>query len=242
MRPMRAQRLSLCGVLVALAFSSFAGPAQAQKGLQVRLFKLKHRTSNDIIRAVRGLGSGSEGSRVDEASATETITVRDLPGNVAAIAKAIKELDVAMPDIQLRIDILMGGPDGTDNYPTALGPAVAQLKPALKYKVYHHVAGVLQRVNGGGWANNRGVANLDASVAGREALVEYQFKLQALVVPDAKPPAALIRGLDFDADSKQIGNVDINADFTVRQGETVVVGSATVNDRAYVLLVSASIL
>ena len=80
--------LVLAATLVASP-PAFGDDPPDHRQIQVRLFKLRHQTSDDVFGAIKHLGSGRPGTKIEETSAFESISVRDYPRNVTAIANAI---------------------------------------------------------------------------------------------------------------------------------------------------------
>ncbi|MDX2019435.1 MAG: hypothetical protein SF187_04285 [Deltaproteobacteria bacterium] len=210
--------------------------------MQARLFRLKYQVSDDVIKAVRPLASGAKGSKIADTSAFESISIFDYPANVAAVADAIRQLDVPVVDVAIRVHVLLATSDGEAAVPKTLAAVVAELQRSLPYRSYHELVAVVQRVRSGAWFQSNGDVLLKPPLANEPSNARYAMKMQATAtVGPGKLRDIVVRGVDFDFDTKGLGSVDINTDFTVRPGETVVVGTATLKERAVVLVVAAEI-
>lgn|GEM_PF-2892980 len=228
--------------LVLLGLVGATSSAQAEPTMQARLFRLKYQISDDVINAIRPLSSGAKGSKVADTSAFESISIFDYPANVSAVADAIRQLDVPVVDVHFRLHVLLASNEGEAVVPKPLTAVIAELQRSLPYRGYHEMAAVVQRVRSGAWMRSSGEVQLRPPLSDEPITLHYSMKMQATVTSGAgKQRDIIVRGVDFDLDHKTFGSVDINTDFTVSAGETVVVGTATMKDRAVVLVVAADI-
>src|SRR5262245_35140878 len=69
-------------------------PAVEIPTLSVKLFEINYKDPVSLANALNALGSGVHGSMIMPNSQLHTLTVRDLPENIAAIDEALKRLDV----------------------------------------------------------------------------------------------------------------------------------------------------
>jgi hypothetical protein len=215
-------------------------------GLKSRVFEIKHRTPDELMRVLRPLASGIKGTSIVESSEFRTITVRDFPENIASIEDAIKRLDVSRPprpDIELYIRVLIAAPGGTSQYPGELDPVVKQLHATLSYKSYFQVASITHRVKAGGGAKGKGVTVINPPVAAEATTLNYTYGFEdvALAPPGSGPNMVQIRRLNYWTGGKALGEAEINTGLTLREGQKVVVGTASLKDRAMILVLFARV-
>ena len=119
------------------------------------LYIIKHRDPTEIAKVIAALGSGLPGALIQpgELNGTRTITtitVRDLPDNHEAIARAIDVLDVPAPEaepINVRIDVLWASNVPTGKaVPPFLSDVVSELSKVLNYRHFEHAAVITQRI------------------------------------------------------------------------------------------------
>jgi len=222
-------------------------------GFKGKVFEVKHRDPRSLIDALRVLGSGFKGATISVSDEFKTLTVRDFPENLAAIEEALKRLDTPQPpqpDIELRMNVLLASNiDGVANqYPTDLGDVIKQLQAMLNYKSYSNVATAVQRVRPG----SRGIGlNGAAEVAAqiiqmeRSQMANYDFRARALNVGTDSSG-----GYTAQLSEAQFkffvpgpgGQAEIRTDLNLRNGEKVVVGTATLGNKGLILVLSARVI
>ena len=215
-------------------------------GLKSRVFEIKNRATEDLMKVIRPLTSGIKGTSIVESSEFRTITVRDFPENVAAIDEALRRLDVPRParsDIELRIRVLIAGSNGASQYPGELEPVVKQLHATLAYKSYYQIASITHRVKSGSGAKGKGVTTVTPPVASEAGSMNYSYSFEdvGLAPPGAGPTVVQIRRLSYWIGGKPLGDAEINTGLSLREGEKVVVGTASLKDRAMILVLFAHI-
>jgi hypothetical protein len=248
-----AGRAALTAVtLLTLAASARAGdkpedrPTERNPALRSRVFELKNRVPAEVMKVIKPLGSGVKGTSISESGEFKTITVRDFPENIAAIEDALKRLDVPQapkPDIEFRIRVLIAAPSGSSQYPGELEPVVKQLHATLNYKGYFQVASFIMRVKSGSGAKGTGVANVNPPVSSEPTSLSYSYGFEDVSMTPPPPGAALvqIRKLHYAIEAKSLGEAEINTGLSLREGEKVVVGTASLKDRAMILVLSARV-
>jgi len=238
--------------LVALAGSARAGdksedrPTERNPALRSRVFELKNRSPGEVMKVIKPLGSGVKGTIISDSGEFKTITVRDFPENIAAIEDALKRLDVPQapkPDIEFRIRVLIAAPSGTSQYPGDLEPVVKQLHATLNYKSYYQVASITMRVKSGSGAKGTGVTAVNPPVSTESTSMSYSYGFEDVSIAPPPPGAAVvqIRKLHYSIEGKSLGEAEINTGLSLREGEKVVVGTASLKDRAMILVLSARI-
>lgn len=255
--------------LLLLTLTAFAQQNQTQSkqsdpqwvdfsGFKGKIFEVKHRDPRDLARVLASLGSGFKGATIQPNYEYKTLTVRDFPENLAAIEEAIKRLDTPLPpapprpvspNIEITAYLLLASNSGTPgseapSLPAQLKDVIAQLQTTLSYKTYLLLTPIVQRakLDGGGMSSG-GTATLpDKSLS-----ASYQIKIGMLISAD-EPSVIVLDGLYFsirgasDPDHAQIGSAEINTRLNVRDGEKVVVGTASLKDRALILVLTAKVI
>ncbi|MCI0388282.1 MAG: hypothetical protein MOB07_05900 [Acidobacteria bacterium] len=226
-------------------------------GFKGQIFDIKNRDPQELVRILHPLGSGFKGAIMQSNSDYRTITVRDFPENLATIAEAIKRLDVPLPpkpprptfpDIEIIAHILIASNDeGAGNpSPPALADVIKQLQASLNFKSYQLLTSVVQRTRyEGGNIEAKGLAALpDKSLIGK-----YHLRVMN-ISPETKqgdPSQIALGHLEFYLDAfneleKYQVDTRINTKLSVRDGEKVVVGTASLRDKVGILVLTTKIL
>jgi hypothetical protein len=216
-------------------------------GLKSKVLDVKNRAPEDLIRVLRHLSSGVKGTSIAESGEFRTIAVRDFPENILAIEEALRKLDVAVapkPDVELKIRVLIAGPNGTGT--EALGdlqPVVKQLRATLSYKGYFQIASISQRVKAGSGSWGKGVMQVSPPAFGEPATIPYSYAFETVTLDRRAGgrPVILVKALKFATGNNALGEADIHTGLTIREGEKVVVGTASLKDRALILVLSGRI-
>lgn len=223
-------------------------------GFKGKVFDIKYRDPNSLALALRPLGSGFKGATISYSDEFKTLTVRDFPENIAAIEEALKRLDTPQPpqpDVELRVHVLIASnAEGVASaYPPELGDAVKQMQATLSYKNYSNIATVVQRVRAG--SRNIGIngrAEVAATILGMERAQSalYDFRARSLTLSAESSSSSTVRleeaSFSFRGSEPNIGSADIRTDITLRGGEKVVVGTATLGNKGLILVVSARVI
>jgi len=242
----------LAALLLAMAAPARAGekvddrPSERIPGLKSRVFELKNRSPGEVMKVVRPLGSGVKGTSISDSGEFKTITVRDFPEHIAAIEDALKRLDVPKPptpDVEFRIRVLIAAPSGTSQYPNDLEPVVKQLHATLNYKGYFQIATITLRVKSGSGAKGTGVTSISPPVSSEPTSMSYSYGFEDVGIAHPASGAAVvqIRKLHYSIDGKSLGEAQINTGLSLREGEKVVVGTASLKDRAMILVLSSRV-
>jgi hypothetical protein len=243
--PSRVLATLICACTLALAGTALADrgddrPAEKVPGLKSRVFDIKHRDPDELVRVLKPLGSGIKGTSISESGEFKTITVRDFPENIAAMEDALKRLDIPRapkPDVELRIRVLIAAPTGASQYPGELDPVVKQLHATLNYKSYYQIASITHRVKSGSGAKGKGVTAINPPVVGEATTLAYAYSFEDVgVQPGPGPATVQIRKLSYSIGGKPLGDAEINTGLSLREGEKVVVGTASLRERAMILV------
>jgi hypothetical protein len=225
-------------------------------GFKGKIIELKHRNPYDISRIVSPLGSGFKGAKLTPNGEPPSITVRDFPENIATIEEAIKRLDTplppkpaetVLPDVEIYGYVLIASQsaEAGSDYPKAIEDVVKQLQANLSYKNYRLLTAVVQRTKQGGQIASNGVASL----ADKSVISNYNFEIRRVMPGNKEEPARLnLDGISLrlqgqpTPDGQPLGNASINTELKIRDGEKIVVGTASLRDKALVLVLTAKIL
>jgi len=223
------------------------------KDYKNKVFTIQHRDPRIIISAVKLLGSGFKGADLSMNEELRTITVRDFPENIAAIEEAIGRLDrpaAAAPDIELKISVLIGSKAPLANAPAPdeLAPVIKQLQSTLSYPHYGLLTTTVHRSKSGIGIEGSGVA--ESTLLGMKAAdsrpILYTYKLRGITVGEEKVDIGNFQfsmrvPIDVGAGSIQYQPVGFETPVAVKQGERVVIGTTTMNDKALVVVVTAKV-
>jgi hypothetical protein len=252
-----ALALLLVFVSVSLAQqSSTPAPAAADNYVTERTFKskvfdVKYRDPNSLVNVVSRLGSGFKGAVISASSEFRTITVRDFPENLVTIEEAIKRLDTPAaprPNIELHMHVLLASNSsgGGTEVPAELKDVLTELRGTLSYKTYELAASVVQRLTetprglqGSGTAEVPGPSpgNLKFPMP-----YEYFLNSVSLVQNASGVPSVQISEFKFSAQLFDKDRASVQTAINLGDGEKVVVGTATIRDRALVVVLTMKLI
>ena len=163
---------------------------------------------------------------------------------------ALKRLDAAetaKADVELRLWVLVASNSETGGakLPEELKEAVGALKTTLSYRDYSLAGSFVARIRDGARGiSGEGVTDLvpagPARAAGKKMQLEYRINSLALEPREAGAAAVKLDG--FSLVLVGDGRAQLKTDVTLRDGEKVVVGTSTVQDRGLVVVVSARVI
>lgn len=253
--------------LLALALAvglAIVGIAQEKKdyventGFKGKVFELKHRAPSEIWQTLTPLGSGFKGATLTINNELKTVTVRDFPENIAVIEEAIKRLDVPRPasaesSIELTMHVLLANKNASGKqlpgeFPADLKDVVKQLQNTFAFKNYHLATTIAQRAKAN---NNRGnhaimsrsdarweeLYNDGASTRRAESNVDCNYSIRGISVLQGATPTVQLDEFVFD-----FGKTRIQTNLDVRDGEKLVVGTASFGDKAMILVLTVKII
>jgi len=259
--------LTAIALVIIVNVSSFAQtPAQVaqtrpednyvtEKGFKSKVFTITNRDVNQLAAVLRPLLSGFKGATISANNEFKTITVRDFPENIATIEEAIKRLDMptaSRPNIELHMHVLVGFTSASyvvnpvAQIPAELKDVLAQLRGTLNYQNYELAASVVQRLTetprGLRSTGTAQISNLQQPGAPSTALpYEYHINQLSLVQNAAGAPTIQIAEFSFTTMSER-ERAQIQTALNLRDGEKVVVGTATIKDRALIVVLTAKVL
>ncbi|MGA9769718.1 MAG: secretin N-terminal domain-containing protein [Blastocatellia bacterium] len=236
-----------------------------EKGFKTKVIELKYRDPEAIQMAIRALGSGFKGAKMDTNSEFKTLTVRDFPENIASIEEAVKRLDTpqaprsARPEIEFHIHVLIASnaTSAADDFPSELSEVLKQLQGTLRYKNYGLMSSSVHRASQGNTGvQNKGVAEsklFNVSTPLNNPIL-YEYYLSPLFVRETVPGAPTVEVGTFSFSMRipiitsgqtqqiQYDSVGFRSPVTIRDGEKVVVGTTTMGDKGLVVVVTAKII
>jgi len=205
-----------------------------QRDWETKIFQIKFVEPNELQRALSMFRSNISVS----GGSLRVLSVRAPKEIMPAIEDTIKRLDVpsANRDAELTIFILLASDqgDGAAAVPPSLQSVVNQLKTVLSYKNYQLVDTLIAHVSESGPANLRG----SVTIASMPVFYNFQsgFRIER---PDGKPPILRLRGMRFGFQPGGRDELTVSTDVDVPQGQQVVVGKATMGDRAMILVMTS---
>ena len=235
------------------------GDYVSEQGFRNKLYQLKHRDPNSLLSVLKLLGSGVKGASISANPEYRTLTVRDFPENLATIEEALARLDVPepyRPDIEFRVYVLLASntPGGGAEYPAELNEVIGQLRTTFKYKDYTLMTSSIHRAKEGPVGiNNRGVAEAKKLTATAMPLgnpIFYEYQLGPIMM-DAKAanPTVQIGMFVFNmripisvGTKINYDNIGFRTPVSLRDGEKVVVGTTTMEDKGLVVVLSERII
>lgn len=222
-----------------------------EKGFKSTVFDVKYRDAPSLAQVLRNLGSGFKGATIQSNSEFRTITVRDFPENLATMEEAIKRLDTPAtprPNIALHMHVLIasntGG--GTADIPAELKDVLTQLRGTLTYRNYELAGSVVQRLTqtervlqGSGTAE---IPSGNAAAPITAMPYEYYLNNVSLVQNATGSPTVHISDFSFTSSIDNRDRAKIQTALNLRDGEKVVVGTASLRSRALVIVLTASLI
>jgi hypothetical protein len=209
-----------------------------QKEWETKIFQIRNVDPGELQRALSMFRSNITYS----GGTLRVLSVRAPKEIMPAIEDAIKRLDVPSPrrDAELTIFVLLASDqaDAGTSLPSALQPVANQLKGVLSYKAYQLVDTLIARAN-----DTRSLVTLSGTVTlGPQISANYSFQSRFRIEnPDGKMPVLRLSEMHFrlNPQAPGQGEVRIAADVDVPQGQQVVVGKATMGDRAVILVMTS---
>ena len=215
-----------------------------ERQFKSKIFDVKYREPSGIANVLRQLGSGFKGAGISANNEFKTLTVRDFPENLVTIEEAIKRLDTpAAPrsSVQMHMHVLLAsnrvGTTPAGEIPAELKDVITELRGTLTYQNYELVTSVLQRLtetNRG--LNGSGLAQIPGAQSGMTTARYEYFVAQLSFVPSASGVQSIqIQEFTFTLTGEGIQG-RVQTALNLRDGEKVVVGTATINDRALIVV------
>ena len=256
------KRMLLALALLALAATHALAQTEAskqednyvtQKMFQNRVFDVKNRDPQSLVRVLAPLTSGFRGAVVSANPEFRTISVRDFPENIAVIEEAIRRLDtpeVARPSVEFRVHMLVASNEEAlpNRSPAELADVIKQLQPTLGYKNFSLIGSQIVRGKEGRADNyNKGVADLrlanDTPASKNPVYFSYNLSGVTLDGPRVQIEQfsmSMKVPLWLGGDKLAYEQVGFNNPVSLREGERVVAGTTSIADKNVVVILSAS--
>ncbi|HYR86399.1 MAG TPA: hypothetical protein VE422_20095 [Terriglobia bacterium] len=208
---------------------------------ETKIFQIKYVEPGELRRALSMFRADTN----ESGGALRVMSVRAPKEIMPAIEDAIKRLDVPPSSpgrsAELTVFILMASDqtDPTTALPAALQPVVNQLKTVLAYKGYQLADILFARGTDGRDIQLRGalpiaiptLPNAQAGPANPNYLLQGRFRIEN---SDSKTPTLRFTSMQFT-----LASVMIMTDVEIPQGQQIIVGKASMGDRAFILVMSA---
>ena len=249
--------LALMLVFISASFAQQPSPSPAQvdsyvteKNFKSKIFEVKYRDANSLASVLRQLGSGFKGATISANSEFKTITARDFPENLLTMEEAIKRLDTPgspRPNIELHMHALIASNTGGAGtaVPAELKPVLDELRGTLNYKNYELAASVVQRLTETPRSlTGSGAAELPSgNPSAPNMSMPYEYYIGAVTLNQDSGGAYSVQIGEFSF-SAQPGNdrAKVQTALNMRDGEKVVVGTATIRSRALVVVLTVKLI
>lgn len=227
-----------------------------EKGFKSKIFEVKYRDAESVAKVLRQLGSGFKGASMSANSEFKTLTVRDFPENLATMEEALKRLDTpAAPrsNIELHMHVLLASNGDsrptTEHVPAELKDVLTQLRSTLGYRNYELATSVVQRLT----ETPRGLRGKGTAEISRvptsagSAVLPYEYFINSVTLASTSTGVPIIQIGEFSfvtgLTSTSLDNrTQVQTALNLRDGEKVVVGTATLGDRALIIVLSAKVI
>ena len=174
------------------------------------------------------------------------ISVRGPEKTLVAVDDIIKRFDVpgnAPKNVDLTVYVVLGSSEGEENMPAALRSVVDQLRNVMTYKTYRVLDTIIARGTEGSNIQTSGVMSKLAETDRLQA--EYDFRVTARVAGEGADETIHLDNLRFTTKVFTSDNLaqtlNIGTSLDVKKGQQVVVGKATMRDRAVILVLSGKV-
>lgn len=227
--------------------------------MKSKVFVIQHRDPFRLQSSLELLGSGITGSRMNWAKqdGVNTITVRDLPENLAVIEEALKRLDVPVvikstSDVELHLHVLFASrtPTPDSALPEELREVLKSLKGAVVYRGHVLAASFVQRTQ---TPSERGLQSrglIEQKTSGEDSwkdlpqlVIDWSVRGVETDEKSAPFPAVRLRGFLLNIlEQTPTGSstlASMSTDLTVKDGEPVVVGTSIIKDRGLIVVLAA---
>jgi type II secretory pathway component GspD/PulD (secretin) len=230
-----------------------------EKGFKSKVFEVKYRDAESLGRVLRQLGSGFKGAAVVANTEFKTITVRDFPENLATMEEALKRLDVPgapRPNVELHMYVLLASNSSAyttpanAEIPNELKVVLTQMRETLNYRNYELATTIVQRLTET-QRGLRGKGTTDVSRSPNPAersQLPYEYSINSVTLASNSTNATTLQIGEFtfstgwSVAASKAGVDDrtqIQTSLNLRDGEKVVVGTATLGERALIIVLTA---
>ena len=221
-----------------------------EKNFKSKVFEVKYRDPGSLANVLSRLTSGFKGAAISSSTEFRTITVRDFPENLTTIEEAIKRLDTPAaprPNIELHMHALIASNSGGGGreVPAEIKDVLAQLQGTLNYKNYELAASVVQRLTETQRGmNGQGTAEIPGNPGTLNVSMPYEYFIGPVSLSQDAAGAFSVQIGDFmfSTISDNKDRARVQTALNLRDGEKVVVGTATIRNRALVVVLTAKLI
>ena len=227
-----------------------------EKGFKSKVFDAKYRDAVSLGNVLRQLGSGFKGAAVSANSEFKTITVRDFPENLVTMEEALKRLDVPVaprPNIEMHMYVLLASNSSAyttpanAEVPAELKAVLTQLRDTLSYKNYELATTIVQRLTETQRGlHGRGTTDISRSPNPAEGVtLPYEYSINSVTLTPSSTGAQTLQIGEFTfstgltSGTKIDNRTQVQTTLNLRDGEKVVVGTATLGERALIVVLTA---
>jgi hypothetical protein len=210
---------------------------EEQRSWETRIFSVRYVDMGPLTNALSMFRAKMQAS-----SELHVLSVRAPKEIMPAIEEAIKRLDVPQSrkeaELMIYVVIASDQPDPASAIPSNLNTVINQLRGVLSYKGYRLLDTLITRSNN--TSNMVNPTTLSGSIALSETVrPTYNFRSGFQIDnPDGKAPVLRLNGMQFTLGGQGV-NAGISGTVDIPQGQQVVVGKATLADKALILVMSA---
>jgi hypothetical protein len=214
-----------------------ARQAEEERQWETKIFQVKYVDPDELRRAL----SMFRGNVAYSGGALRVLSVRAPKEIMPAIEDAIKRLDVPAPrkDAELTIFVVLASDqvDPSSPLPASLQPVVAQLRKVLAYKEYRLLDTLITRAS----SRSNNPVQLSGSLAlSPSSSPPYSFtSFFQIENPDGKVPILKLSRMAFELTGGGSNSGRISGDVEIPDGQQVIVGKATMSDKAIILVMTA---
>ena len=220
------------------------------KSFKNKVFEVKYRDPNSLANVISRLTSGFKGASISSSTEFRTITVRDFPENLATIEEAIKRLDTPAsprPNIELHMYALIASNTGGAGAapPAELRDVLEQLRGTLSYKNYELAATVVQRLaETPRMLSGNGTAEIPTGPPGAPIIsLPYDYVLNSVTLNQDAAGKFNVQIGEFTFTTATGGDkTRVQTSLSMRDGEKIVVGTATMRSRALIVVLTVKLL
>lgn len=215
-----------------------------------KIIEVKHRDPEAIAKVVRALGSGFKGAVVSPSEEFKVIVVRDFPENIDAIEEAVARFDVpeaprAEIEFEMHALIAFKAESVSSQYPAEISDLIEKIQSRFNYKSYRHLAHIVQLVKEGRYVKGAGTVEAWEPAARDAIYAPYEFSVDSISIADRSSDPLAIELKDFRFELGQskgpLGEAQIRTSIAMREGDRVIVGAASLRDKAVILALSVRV-
>jgi len=208
-----------------------------QRDWETKIFPVRY---VDLVQLTNALSMFR--AKMQSSQDLHVLSVRAPKEIMPAIEDAIKRLDVPQPRkaAELTIYVIIAAEQSDPSapgLPANLAPVLNQLRGVLSYKGYRLLDTLIMRTSAGAPSQ----AGLSGTLVMSETLKpNYDFRAFVQIEnPDGKSPVLRLNNMTFDLTGMGFARARVAANVEIPQGQQVVVGKATIADKALILVMSA---